>query len=121
MGYAVAADLVLIVHLGFVVAVVLGGFGWLWWRWAPLVHLPIAAWGAFVEISGTICPLTVWENALLRAAGDAGYEGSFVSHYLLATLYPETLTRPTQLALATVVILANAVIYLWVWRRRARR
>lgn len=120
MSYRIAADLVLIVHAAFVAAVVLGGFAWLWWRWAPLVHLPMAAWGAFVELSGRVCPLTIWENALLRAAGSAGYEQSFIGHYLLATLYPDGLTRTVQLILAAVVLLTNGLIYTWIWRRRRR-
>ncbi|MEQ8858371.1 MAG: DUF2784 domain-containing protein [Pseudomonadales bacterium] len=123
MSYRIAAELVLVVHVAFVVVVLLGGFLWLWWRWAPLLHLPMAGWGAFVELSGRICPLTVWENALLRSAGAAGYEEGFIAHYLLAALYPDGLTRTVQGVLAALVIVANLLIYLWVWRRRreARR
>ena len=120
MGSQVAADLVLVVHLAFVVAVVCGGFAWLRWRWAPLVHLPMAAWGAFVEVSGRLCPLTDWENALLRAAGEQGYDGSFIGHYLLALLYPEGLTREAQWLLAAAVLVVNAGVYTYVWRRRVR-
>jgi len=119
--YGLAADLILLVHLLFVAAVVSGGLAWLWWRWAPLVHLPIAAWGAVVELAGRLCPLTVWENALLHAAGEVGYEGGFVGHYLLGVLYPEGLTRDVQVALGIGVLVVNAVIYTWIWRRRSSR
>ncbi|HEX7037391.1 MAG TPA: DUF2784 domain-containing protein [Pseudomonadales bacterium] len=118
MGYRIAADLVLALHLGFVAAVVLGGFAWLRWRFAPLVHLPIAGWGAYVELAGRACPLTTLENALLRAAGESGYGESFVAHYLLAVLYPNGLTRSAQLTLAALVVLVNVAVYGWVWRRR---
>lgn len=121
MIHQVAAELVLVAHLLFVMAVVLGGLAWLLWRWAPLVHLPMAAWGAYVELSGRLCPLTVWENTLLRAAGREGYDTSFIGHYLLATLYPDGLTREVQIVLAALVLVANAVIYTWVGRRRAAR
>lgn len=121
MIHRLAADVVLVVHLGFVLAVVLGGFAWLRWRLAPLVHLPGAGWGAYVELADRACPLTAWENALLRAAGEAGYGESFVGHYLLAALYPEGLTRCAQLALAAVVVLSNVAVYAWVWHRRAGR
>jgi hypothetical protein len=120
MIYRIAADLVLVVHLTFVVAVVAGGFAWLRWRLAPLVHLPIAGWGAYVELTGRGCPLTAWENGLLRAAGESGYGESFIAHYLLAALYPDGLTRSAQLVLAALVVLVNVCIYFWVWRRRRR-
>lgn len=121
MPYAIAADIVLITHLAFIAAVVLGGLLWLVWRHAPLVHLPMAAWGVLVELRGWYCPLTTLENTLLRAAGDAGYDGSFIGHYLLALLYPAGLTRDVQLLLAVLVVLVNLLVYAWVWRRRRRQ
>lgn len=116
-----AADLTLIVHAVFVVAVVFGGFAWLRWRWAPWLHLPMAAWGAWVEIAGRLCPLTVLENQLREAAGAAGYAGGFIEHYLLAALYPDGLTRQTQLLLGAGVVVINVAIYAWVLRRRRAR
>lgn len=77
MLHRVLADAVLVLHLAFVVFVVAGGLLALRWRWAPFVHLPAAAWGVFVELSGRLCPLTPLENALRRAAGEAGYAGGF--------------------------------------------
>lgn len=120
MLYALAADLVLALHLLFVLAVVFGAFGWLWWRWAPLVHLPLAAWGAWVELAGWPCPLTTLENRLLAAAGEGGYGESFVAHYLLPVLYPPGLTADAQLVLGLGVVVVNALLYAWVWRRRRR-
>ena len=114
----VLADLVLVVHLIFIIFVVIGGLFALRWRWAPLVHLPAAAWGAYVEISGRICPLTPLEVALRRASGSPGYSSDFIAHYLIPVIYPPTLTRPIQFALAAFVILVNAVIYWFVWHRR---
>ncbi len=56
----------------------LGGLLALRWRWMPLLHLPAAGWGFFVELTGRSCPLTGLENALRLRAGEAGYAGSFV-------------------------------------------
>ncbi len=120
MLYAIAADIVLVTHLAFVTAVLIGGLAWLRWRWAPLIHLPIAVWGVLVEAAGWYCPLTTLENDLLAAAGRAGYSDSFIGHYLLAVLYPAGLTRHAQLLLAMLVVGVNAGIYAWVWRRRRR-
>jgi hypothetical protein len=101
----------------FIVFVVAGGLLSLRWTWAPLVHLPAALWGVFVEVSGRVCPLTPLENALRRAAGVSGYSGGFVEHYLAPAIYPSALSQPAQLALAALVVLANAVVYSVVWKR----
>ena len=89
------------------------------WRWIPLVHLPAALWGVYIEISGGICPLTPLENALRRAAGSSGYSGSFVEHYIVPVIYPASLTSAVQLTLAASLVLANLAIYsAVVWSRR---
>ena len=118
----IAADAVLVLHLAFVLFVLLGGllvlrapgFAWL--------HLHALAWAAFVEFTGRVCPLTPLEVALRRAAGDSGYAGSFVEHYIVALLYPEALTREVQIALGAALVALNAVIYgaVVVHARRAR-
>ena len=121
MLYRLAADAVLLVHLAFVFFVVLGAFLVLRWRQVAWVHLPAALWGALIEFSGGICPLTPLEVTLRRAAGDAGYAGDFLEHYIVAAMYPEGLTRGVQMALGAAVLLVNAAVYavvLWQLRRR---
>ena len=117
----VLADLVLIAHLGFIVFAVLGGLLALHIRWMPFVHLPCVAWGVFVESTGRVCPLTPLENALRRAAGDAGYTGSFVERYLVPIVYPEALSATAQTWLAMGLFLANVAIYAVVLRRHRTR
>lgn len=121
MSYRLAADAVLLLHAGFIVFVLLGAVFALRWRWWPLVHLPAAGWGMWVSASGATCPLTPLENSLRHAAGQAGYQGGFIEHYLLAMIYPEGLTRPTQWTLAAVVLGVNLVLYAWIWRRGRSR
>lgn len=121
MWASLAADLVLVLHMGFVALVVLGGAMWLWWRFSPLAHLPAAAWGAYVELANRPCPLTALENALLARAGEEGYANSFIAHYLLAVLYPEGLDREAQWLLGAGVVGLNVVIYVLVARRRRVR
>ena len=113
MHYRIAADVILAIHLGFIAFVMLGGLLGLRYRWAAFVHIPAAVWGAFVEISGRICPLTTLENSLRRSAGESGYPESFVEHYLIPIIYPAGLTRSVQLAFAGLVIIVNVVIYGW--------
>jgi hypothetical protein len=121
MAYSLLAGLVLGLHLAFVLFASLGGLLALRWRRAPWVHLPAVAWGAFIEFSGRVCPLTPLENWFRRAAGKAGYDGGFLEHYLVSLLYPDSLSRATQLALAAVLVALNLAVYSMVWwRLRAR-
>lgn len=117
MTYRVLADLVLAIHLGFILFVVFGGLLALRWPRLALLHLPAAVWGALIELRGWICPLTPLETSLRRSAGEAGFEGGFIEHYLLPAIYPGGLTRGIQLGLATFVVGVNAMIYYHVWRR----
>ena len=112
-----AADLILALHLGFILFVIFGGLLVLRFPRVMYLHIPAAVWGAFVEISGRICPLTTWESDLRRSAGESGYAESFIEHYFVPILYPAGLTRGVQLAIAGVVILTNIVIYGWLLYR----
>lgn len=116
-----AADAVVLLHFAFILFVIGGGI--LVWRWPRVVwlHLPAAAWGALMAITGWICPLTPLENHLRLAAGEAGYPGGFVDHYLLPLIYPAGLTREWQWALGAGVIVLNAIVYGGLAIRRVRR
>ena len=118
---ALLADAVLLLHGLFILFVVAGGA--LVWRW-PLVavlHLPAVVWAAWISWAGGICPLTPLENALRRAAGQAGYEGGFVDQYLLRLIYPEGMTREWQIGAGVFVALLNLLVYALLLRRHRRR
>lgn len=115
--YGVLANVVVLLHLGFVLFVVLGGFLVLRWQWLAWLHLPAAAWGALIEFAGWVCPLTPLELWLRRAAGEAGYTGGFIEHYLLPLLYPAALTREVQIVLGLGVLAVNLIAYALVWRK----
>lgn len=121
MPYRLAADAVLAVHLAFVLFVVFGGLLVLRTPRIAWLHLPAVAWGALIEFSGWICPLTPLEVALRRGAGEAGYGGDFVDHYLGALIYPAGLTRELQVSIGAAVLLINVVLYFVLWRRSIRR
>jgi Protein of Unknown function (DUF2784) len=120
MMYRILADLVVGVHALFVAFVVIGGLLALRWPWVAALHLPAAVWGALIEFQGWICPLTPLENSLRAAAGEAGYRGGFIEHYLLPALYPAGLTGGVQLVLGSAVIAVNLVVYGLVLARRVR-
>jgi hypothetical protein len=117
MLYRLLADLVVVLHVGFVLFVVLGGLFALRWPRAAWFHLPAAIWGAGIEFVQGICPLTPLENHLRKLGGEGGYPGGFVEHYVLPVLYPAGLTRGVQLAIGVFVVAFNVVVYTVVWRR----
>jgi hypothetical protein len=117
MMYPFLANLVLIIHLAFVLFVLCGGLLVLRWGWIAWLHLPAAIWGAVVEFTGWICPLTPLENWLREQGGETTYRSDFIAQYLLPVLYPEDLTRDLQLLLGTGVVILNAAVYWWLWRR----
>lgn len=121
MIFRLLADAVVLVHAAFILFVVLGGLLVLRWPRLLWVHLPAAVWGALIEFGGWICPLTPLENYLRGRAGEAGYSGGFIAHYVLPTIYPGELTPMIRSALGTIVIVLNAAIYAVIWRAWRRR
>jgi len=111
MIYPLLADGVLLLHLAFILFVVLGGFlvrarprlAWL--------HLPVALWGAAVELAGLSCPLTPLENRLRTLGGKVGYPGGFIEHLLAPLVYPEAMARELQIVMGLGVVAINVVAY----------
>jgi hypothetical protein len=120
MLYRLGAEAVVLVHFSFIAFVLFGGLLALRWRWIVVAHLPAAAWGCLVELTGRICPLTYVENYLRSRAGQSGYPEGFIEHYFLPVIYPAGLTRQIQFVLAGVVVILNVVAYGWLLRRFAR-
>ncbi len=111
MIYRLMADLVLVTHLAVILFMIFGGF--LTWRWPRIawIHLPSVAYGVAISLVGWVCPLTPVENGLRRAAGDQGYEGGFVEHYILPLVYPPGLTPGVQAAAAVGLVLMMVIAY----------
>jgi hypothetical protein len=120
MVYQTLANVVVVIHLSFVIFVVLGAVLTLWRRWIIWLHLPAFLWAVWIEFTGGICPLTPLENWLRIKAGQGGYEGDFVATYLLPVLYPAGLTRNVQLLLAMMIIVINVAIYGSIFYKRSR-
>ena len=118
MRERVIADALVVAHLAFILFVLFGGLLTVWRRAFALLHLPALAWGLYTEATATICPLTPLENAFRHAAGQAGYAGGFVEHYLVRVIYPPGLTPTIQVAIAVFVVVFNAGVYTWTLRRQ---
>jgi len=121
MTYAWAASAVVALHFAFIAFVVFGGalvVRDLRWAW---LHLPAVAWVVWLELTGAICPLTPLENTLRMQAGEAGYGGGFIDHYLTPIIYPAGLTPHIQWALGIAVLTLNATVYALAWKKRASK
>ena len=117
MLYRLAADGIMLLHFAYIVFVMGGALLVLRHRWWMWIHLPAVAWGVWVEFFAKTCPLTPLENALRARAGQEGYPGGFINHYIGRAIYPEGLTSRGQVAIGAFVLLANVLLYWWVWRR----
>jgi len=118
--YRLLADAVVAFHGLFIVFVILGGFLAWRWRFVAVVHIPCALWGMLIEYRGWICPLTPLENSLRMRAGQAGYGGGFIEHYLVPAMYPSGLTPRIQATLGTAVLVINVFAYAVLIRRFTR-
>ncbi len=119
MLFRLLADTLVVLHVAFVLFVVLGGFLALRWRRLAWLHVPAALWGALIEFMGWICPLTPLENHFRRLAGETGYQGGFIEHYVIPALYPADYTLGLRIALGTLVVILNVVAYGVYFRRRS--
>lgn len=120
-----AANAILVFHLGFIAFAILGGWLVLWRIRCAWLHVPVLAWAIWIELSHGICPLTPLENHFRHLAGDAGYSGGFIEHYIRPVIYPHGLEPADQVALAAVLAIMNLALYgaailLW-YRRRGSR
>jgi hypothetical protein len=118
MAYRLLADLVVIIHGGFVLFAVLGGFFVLRRRRWAWLHLPAFLWAGFIELTGGICPLTPLENRFRDLGGEDVFRGTFIDRYMLPLLYPDDLTQGCQILLGILVLILNAAIYALLWIRR---
>ncbi len=116
--YLLLAHFVAEIHFGFILFVLFGALLVVRWRGLLIPHLAAVAWAAMIEFGGWVCPLTPLENHLRYRAGLTPYSGDFVQRYLLSVMYPEGLTRKTQLLLGLIVLAINGCAYAVILLRR---
>ena len=122
--WLVAADAMLFIHVLFVAFVLFGLIliligrlrGWAWVRnaWFRLVHLVSIGVVVVQSWFGVVCPLTIWEMAFRRRAGDATYSGTFISHWLESILYYRA---PAWVFAVCYTLFGALVVISWFWVR----
>ena len=121
MLYRRLADLVVVIHALVGFFFLFGGVGGRSELWIGLFHFPLALWVCSAYIMGWTCPLTPLEISLRRAAGERGYEGSFVDHYIARLMgfklddkevhVPTRKERKGQIIIGVWLGLVNLVVY----------
>jgi hypothetical protein len=117
MTYRFLADLVVVIHLGFIFFAIVGGLFAFRWKAAIWFHAPAVVWSTLILVFGWACPLTPLENWLRQKGGEGGYETSFIDQYIIPLIYPGVLSSKTAIALATALLVVNLLIYGWIYRQ----
>lgn len=115
MPYAVAADIVIVVHFLWIAFVILGFPVFLFvnsarWR---LIHLAAVIAMVLMQITRSICPLTYLE-AWLKSEGQGAqvYSGKFIIETIERLIYVDTVTLE-KIMWATAAYLALIVLSFW--------
>lgn len=133
--YTLFADLILYIHALFVAFVVIGfalivmgifcRWAWVGHFWFRLVHLATIVVVTVQTLFGNYCPLTIWENRLRLAAGEATYSGSFIQTWVERIIYYDISLKVFALIYAGFLFL---VVLTWIvsppilpWRRKTSK
>ena len=131
MYYRIAADLILIVHFGFVLFVVLSvPVVWIgYFLNRKYVHDPIfrithlAAMGLVIAqaLCSAICPLTKWEAQLrLKAGAEQVYPGTFIQYWVHKIMFYEA-SQSTFLIIYLVFFAVIILTFVIVRPQRKRK
>jgi hypothetical protein len=112
------ADVVQLIHFAWIVFAIFGALTIFRWRWMIWVHPPVLVWSALVMVMGWLCPLTPMEVHFREIAGQQGYEGGFIEHYIASLIYPAGLTRGVQISLGVALAVFNVLVYALLYRYR---
>ncbi|HUJ16579.1 MAG TPA: DUF2784 domain-containing protein [Nitrospirota bacterium] len=122
MSSKLLADIILLFHFAFVLFAVFGGFVALAKPHAAWFHVPVVLWSSLVNLASWTCPLTPLENLFRAQAGQAGYQGGFIQHYIEPMVYPNGLPRDFELIAGISILVWNGLVYAFlVFRLRQRR
>jgi hypothetical protein len=112
------ADVIVVVHFGYLAFVVFGGF--LAWRRPKVIvaHVLAAGWGVAILTVWSVCPLTYAEDWFRRRAGQGGLTRGFIDTYVKGVLYPVRYEHVVQALVAVIVLVSWVGAYRLARHRR---
>ena len=113
----ILATLTLLLHFSFILFVIFGALLILRFKKIIYFHIPAVVWGAYIELSHSICPLTHLENYFLKKAGKDQYSVDFIENYIFKIIYPPALNYEIQTYLGVILIFVNLVIYYYIVKK----
>lgn len=113
MFYKITADIVVLLHLLWILFLMFGAFIGRWHKLVKILHIGGMGFALLIQMFGWYCPLTYLE-VWLRERHDpsASYRGSFIINYVQKLVYIELSGK--IIFIATVfLVLMSAGIYLY--------
>jgi hypothetical protein len=105
------ANAVALLHAAAVLLMLTGPLLALRWPRVLWLHVPVSLAILVVYLTGSDCPLTTWELALRERAGEPGYRGGFIGHYITEPLGFPIEATSTQVGIYVVAFLSNLIGY----------
>jgi hypothetical protein len=105
------AGAVALVHAAAVLFMLIGSLLALRWPRLLWLHVPVSLVILALYLTGSDCPLTTWELDLRERAGEPGYRGGFIGHYITEPLGFPIEATSTQVGIYIVAFLPNVIGY----------
>ena len=88
MFYSISADIIVVLHLLWILFLIFGAFPGRRYKWIKVVHIGGVIYALIIQVFGWFCPLTHLE-AWLRRMHDPSqsYSGSFIIYYIEKIVY----------------------------------
>ncbi len=115
--FEIFAILALLLHFSFILFIIFGAILILKFKKIIYAHIPAVTWGAYIELSHSICPLTHLENYFLKKAGKDQYSVDFIENYIFKIIYPPALNYEIQTYLGVILIFVNLLIYYYIVKK----
>ncbi len=110
MLFGLLADIVVLVHLLWILFLITGAYWGRKNRFFLFLHGGGLSFAVIMQVFGWYCPLTHLEVWLRSLQGGEGYHGSFIAHYAERVIYLDVTGR--MLAILTfVLVAANGWLY----------